>query len=142
MAIELSVKKVDERATLPSVGYNGDAGLDLYAIEETIVPAGKRVMVRTGIAMAIPEGYVGLIWDRSGWAAKFGLHNMAGVIDAGFRGEILVVMFNTGEEDFKIVAGDRIGQMIIQPFLSVSIKESQDLPEAERGEGSFGSTGR
>lgn len=140
--MELAIKKMDERATLPTVGYEGDAGLDLHAIAKTIIPAGERMMVRTGIAMVIPQGYVGLIWDRSSWAAKYGLHNMAGVIDAGFRGEIMVVMFNTSQADFTIEAGDRIGQMIIQPFLSVNIKEISELPAAERGEGGFGSTGK
>lgn len=142
MTLELSIKKVDERAKLPTVGYQGDAGLDLHAIEKTVIPAGARVLVRTGIAMAIPQGYVGLIWDRSSWAGKYGIHNMAGVIDAGFRGEILVVMYNTDKKDFTIEPGDRIGQLIIQPFLSVSIKETNELPMADRGEGSFGSTGK
>jgi dUTP pyrophosphatase len=97
--------------------------------------------VKTGLAFAIPSGYVGLIWDRSGLAAKHGLHKLAGVIDAGYRGEVGVVLINHGSESFTVEKGMRVAQMLIQSVERVSLTEVEDLDETKRGEGGFGSTG-
>lgn len=141
--MELEVKKVDPRAKLPAYAIVGDAGLDLFALESFTVPAGKFTSgIRTGIAIAIPEGYVGLCWDKSGLAAKNGLKVMAGVIDSGFRGEMLLTLLNTSDKDYHFSAGDKVMQLLIQPVESVEVIEVKELPLSERGGGSFGSTGR
>lgn len=140
--MEIEVKKLDPKAQLPVYFYEGDAGMNLFALEEVIIPAGQRTGVRTGIAMAIPAGYVGLIWDRSSMAAKYGIHHFAGVIDSGYRGEILVVLYNSTTADYKISAGDKIAQMLIQPVTSPELLEVKELVDSERAQGGFGSTGK
>jgi len=105
------------------------------------ISAGERVIVPTGIQMAIPEGYVGLVWDRSGLAAKHSLHCLAGVIDSGYRGEVGVVMINLGKEDFLVEKNMRIAQILIQPVELPSVVEVEDLDDTTRGDGGFGSTG-
>ena len=141
--MKLEVKKVDPRAKLPTYERQGDAGLDFYALEAFTVPAGKRTGgIRTGIALAIPEGYVGLFWDKSGLAATHGLKVMAGVIDSGYRGELLLTLFNTSDTDYRFKAGDKVMQLLIQRVERVELEEVQELPVSERGEGGFGSTGK
>lgn len=135
-------KKLHPEAIIPHYSRPGDAGLDLNSLEEVNVPAGQHVIVKTGVALAIPENYVGLFWDRSGLAAKNGIHVLAGVIDANYRGELMVVMLNTGTNDYAIKKGDRIAQILIQPIISAEIEEVDELPESIRGEGRFGSSGR
>ena len=139
-------KKLDPRATVPTYGTKYAAGADLYAIcdaEITIEP-GQTVLVHTGIAMEIPEGYVGLIYARSGLACKRSLApaNKVGVIDADYRGEIMVALYNHGSATQTLAAGERIAQMVIAPFLAVSYEECDELSHTVRGEGGFGSTGR
>ncbi|MFA4936873.1 MAG: dUTP diphosphatase [Patescibacteria group bacterium] len=141
--MQLQVKKVDPRAKLPSYALPGDAALDLFALEDYIAPAGKYVSgIRTGVAIAIPEGFVGLCWDKSGLAAKHGITVLAGVIDSGFRGEMLLTVFNTSDQDYHFNAGDKVMQLVIQPVASVEIVEIDELPSSARGNGSFGSTGK
>ncbi|MBQ8174099.1 MAG: dUTP diphosphatase [Clostridia bacterium] len=139
-------KKLDPRATVPTYGTKYAAGADLYAVcdgEITIEP-GQTMLVHTGIAMEIPEGYVGLVYARSGLACKRGLApaNKVGVIDADYRGEIMVALYNHGKEAQTLAAGERIAQMVIAPFLSVSYEETEELSDTVRGAGGFGSTGR
>ncbi|MBU1039389.1 dUTP diphosphatase [Patescibacteria group bacterium] len=141
--MKLLVKKLDARAKVPSYVHPYDAGLDLFALEDYVVPAGQRLTdIRTGIAMVIPEGYVGLCWDKSGLAAKAGLKVMAGVIDSGFRGELKLVVFNTSNQDYTFKAGEKVMQILIQPVLSVEVEEVEDLDDTSRGQGSWGSTGK
>jgi len=140
--MEIEVKKLDPKAQLPVYFYEGDAGMNLFALEDIVIPTLQRVSVRTGIAMAIPTGYVGLILDRSSVAAKYGIHHFAGVIDSGYRGEILVVLYNSTTEDYKIAAGDKIAQMLIQPVASPELLEVKELVDSERAQGGFGSTGK
>jgi len=141
--MEVKVKKLDPKAKLPGYVHPGDAGLDFFSLEDFIIPAGKRVSdIRTGIAIAIPKGFVGLFWDKSGLAAKHGLKVMAGVIDAGYRGELLLTVLNTSDKDYNFKAGDKVMQLLIQPVESVQIKEVKDLSNSARGEGGFGSTGK
>ena len=138
--MELKIKRLNSEAKLPSYGHSGDAGLDLYSAVDHVLAPASVFAVPTGIKMAIPRGYVGLVWDKSGISLK-GVHRLAGVVDAGYRGEIQVVMVNLGREPFEIKPGMKIAQMLIQPVVSVSVIETDELDDTSRGEGGFGSTG-
>lgn len=141
--MKLQVKKLDPQAKLPAYEHPGDAGLDLYALEDFIVPSrARKAGIRTGVAVAIPEGYVGLFWDKSGLAAKHGLKVMAGVIDSGYRGELLLTLLNTSEVDYQFKAGEKVMQMLIQAVGRAEIEEVAELDDTSRGAGGFGSTGR
>ncbi len=138
----IRVQKVDPRATIPTQANKADAGYDLYALDDTEILAGDRKLVRTGIAMAIPRGCVGLIWPRSGLAVKSGIDVFAGVIDSGYRGEIQVCLYNscvTGK--VKINAGDRVAQILFQAVESFELYETKELDATDRGYGGFGSSG-
>ena len=135
-------KKVEDHATTPSRANNTDAGYDLYSIEEYVIPPHHRVMVRTGISIAIPNGYVGLIWPRSGLAVKFGIDTMAGVIDSGYRGEVCVVLQNHGHESYTVKAKDRVAQILFQPVMAPTLIETKELHNSDRGQSGFGSTGK
>jgi len=138
--MELKVHRIHSAARLPSYGHPGDAGLDLHACEDLVIGPGETVPVPTGIQMAIPAGHVGLIWDKSGISLR-GVHRLAGVVDAGYRGEVRVVMVNFGREPFAVKAGMKIAQMLIQPVNAVEVREAESLDDTSRGEGGFGSTG-
>jgi len=138
--MELKVKKIHPEAKLPVYGHPGDAGFDLFACVDLALGPGEVKAVPTGLKMAIPRGFVGLIWDKSGISLK-GVHKLAGVVDAGYRGEVQVVMINLGREAYAIKAGMKIAQMLIQPVQDVGIRETDDLDDTSRGEGGFGSTG-
>lgn len=143
---KISVKKLHEKAILPTYGSEFSAGADLYAVtEEPIVIApGATAFVHTGLAMEIPEGYAGLIYARSGLACKRGLApaNKVGVIDADYRGEILVALYNHSETEQSVTGGERIAQLVVTPFLKAEFEESDRLSDTIRGEGGFGSTGK
>lgn len=141
MKLELKIKKLDNDVNLPSYAHDYDAAFDLPSRVNITLKPGKKEIVKTGLSMAIPNGYAGLIWDRSGLAAKNSLHVMAGVIDSGYRGEIGVVMINLGQEDFEIEKNMRIAQMLIQKVELPTISEVEELDETTRNEGGFGSTG-
>jgi dUTP pyrophosphatase len=140
--MELKIKKLHPHASLPSYAHAGDAGFDLFSIESVVIPASMRVLVRAGIAMEIPTGYVGLVWDKSGLSNNHGLKTLGGVIDAGYRGEIKVGLVNVSNEDYTITAGDKIAQMLIQKVEHAEIKEVTELSDTERGHDGFGSTGK
>lgn len=140
--MEIKVKKIHPDAKLPTYAHHGDAGFDLYAIESVTVPAGERVLVSTGIAIEIPEGYVGLIWDKSGLSMNHGLKNLGGVIDAGYRGEIKAGFVNLSKQDYTITVGHKVAQMLIQKVERAEIKEVEELSDTTRGHGGFGSTGK
>ena len=139
--MKLKIKKLNENAKPFKYAHEGDAGLDVYSSEDTIIKAGERGVVKTGIAIALERGYVALVWDKSGLAVKRGIKTMAGVIDSGFRGEVGIVLFNTSKEDFKIEKHDKIAQILIQKIEQAEIEEVETLDETQRGEGGFGSTG-
>ena len=139
--MQINVKRIDKEIELPDFAHEHDAAIDLRSAEEGTLAPGEKKVFKTGLAFAIPKGYAGLIWDRSGLAAKNSIHTMAGVIDAGYRGEVGVVMINLGKEDFKVEKGMRIAQMLFHPILNVKITEAEELDDTERGEGGFGSTG-
>lgn len=140
--MELKIKKLNAKAKVPSYAHAGDAGFDLFAVDEVIIPAGERALAGTGIAMEIPDGYVGLVWDKSGLSNNHGLKTLGGVVDAGYRGEVKVGIINLGASDYTIVAGHKIAQMLIQKVEHVEIKEVAELSGTTRGEGGFGSTGK
>ena len=140
MVLKIKIQQMNGMS-LPKYSHKGDAGFDLYAAEGYILHPMESKLVSTGIKIEIPEGYVGLIWDRSGLAAKHSLHNLAGVIDSHYRGEIRIVVINLGKEIFEITKGMRIAQMLIQPVVNAELIKSDSLSETKRGEKGFGSTG-
>ncbi|MGA2470838.1 MAG: dUTP diphosphatase [Solirubrobacteraceae bacterium] len=140
----LQITRLVAHAVLPTRAYDGDAGLDLYSAEDARIPAGARANVGTGIAMAIPAGHAGLVLPRSGLAARHGiaLVNAPGLIDAGYRGELRVLLLNTDRrEPFEVHAGDRIAQLVIVTLASLAFEEVAELSDAERGMRGFGSSG-
>ena len=138
--MELRVKRIHPEAKLPVYGHPGDAGLDLFSVIEREIGPGEVFAVPTGIQVALPAGHVGLVWDKSGIALK-GVHRLAGVIDAGYRGEVQVVMINLGPAPFAVRKGMKIAQMLVQPVVTVSVVETDSLDDTSRGQGGFGSTG-
>ena len=139
--MQLKVRKIHPEARLPLYQHPGDAGLDLFSAVDEVLGAGELKAVPTGIQMAIPDGHVGLIWDKSGISLQ-GVHRLAGVVDAGYRGEVKVVMINLGKLPFAIKKGMKIAQMLIQPVVAAEVTETADLDDTSRGGGGFGSTGR
>lgn len=143
--VQIAIRQLDPDLPLPAVAHVGDAGIDLYArLDVVIAPAGGRVLVPTGIAIAIPDGYVGLVAPRSGLAIKHGvtLVNTPGVIDCGYRDELLIVMINTDPTiAYAVVRGDRIAQLLIQRIESVNWSVVDQLGGNDRG-GGFGHSGR
>jgi len=139
--MQIKVKKLNEEAKLPTHGHPGDAGMDFYALEDVVFLPGKQNRVRTGVAVEIPEGCVGLIWDKSSVSFNFGLKIMGGVIDAGFRGELTMSLFNTSDKEVILEKGHKVAQMIIQKFEHCDILEVDAISETVRGEGREGSTG-
>ncbi len=143
--MNVKIKKLDERATVPTYGTQYSAGADLYAVADsdiTIKPH-ETFLIHTGLSVEIPEGYAGLIYARSGLASKKGLApaNKVGVVDSDYRGEVMVALHNHGEKEQTILHGERIAQLVIAPFLKAEFILSEELTETVRGEGGFGSTG-
>jgi dUTP pyrophosphatase len=145
MKMKVPFIKLHPDAVMPTYGSRHAAGADLYALAEAeiLIPAGKTVFVSTGIAMEIPEGFVGLVFARSSMGAKRNLApaNKVGVIDSDYRGEIKVVLHNHGDTDQVVMPGERIAQLVIVPYLTAEFEECTSLSDTERGEGGFGSTG-
>ncbi len=143
--MELRVVRLEDGATLPTRAHDGDAGLDLYASEPARLGPGERWSVGTGVAVEIPDGHAGLVLPRSGLARKHGiaLVNSPGLIDAGYRGEIRVLLLNTDPADtFEVEPGSRIAQLVIVPIALAEPVEVETLTESVRGDGGFGSSGR
>ena len=145
MKISVNIKKTMEDAILPSYGSAFAAGADLYSCSDTTeIAAGESVLMHTGIAIELPEGYVGLVYARSGLASKRGLApaNKVGVIDCDYRGEIMVALHNHGNTPQTVEKGERIAQLVITPYFTADFCEVEKLSDTVRGEGGFGSTGR
>ena len=140
--MKLKIKKLHADAVMPKYATQDDAGMDLFSIEDVVVEPMERKQIGTGIAMEIPEGFVGLVWDKSGLSHKFGLKTMGGVIDSGYRGEIKVGIINLGKEKYVFEKGHKVAQMIIQKKETPEIEEVNELSDSERGTGAFGSTGK
>lgn len=139
--MQLKVKKLYDDAKLPTKGHPGDAGVDFYAQETVVFKPGEQMRVQTGVAIEIPEGHVGLIWDKSGISFNLRLKVFGGVIDSGYRGEIIMSLLNTGDKEVVLEKGHKVAQMIIQKFEDCDIVETSDLTETVRGTGREGSTG-
>ncbi len=139
--MELKWKKLDERAKEPAKGHPGDAGIDFFALETAVFAPQSQASVKTGIALEIPDGHVGLVWDKSSISFNKGLKSMGGVIDAGYRGEIIFNLYNTTDAEQRIEAGHKIAQIIIQKFEDCELLEINELSETARGAGREGSTG-
>jgi len=139
--IRLRCKKLSDDAILPSRAHYTDAGWDLYSSEHRDIPPSRWGLVNTGISMAIPEGYAGLIWPRSGLAVKKGIDVFAGVIDSGYRGEIKVCLFNSSKLYVEIQKGDRVAQILFQEVPKMTMVEVDELNESKRGCDGFGSSG-
>ena len=142
MSLKLKIKKIHEHAVVPQYAHAGDAALDLYAVSQTTLAPGERTAIATGVAFEIPDGYVGLIWDKSGLSMKNGLKTLGGVVDSTYRGEVLVGMINLSQEPYTFEVGHKVAQMIIQKKEDVTVEEVGELSDTARGEGGFGSTGK
>ena len=144
--MKINIKKLNENAVIPTYGSQFSAGADLYACnsEKIVIPAHETVLVPTGVALEIPEGYAGLIYARSGIASKRGLApaNKVGVVDSDYRGEVMVALHNHSDIDAEIDVNERIAQLVVTPFLKVQFNETDELTDTVRGEGGFGSTGK
>lgn len=141
MWYRIPIKLLNSAARVPTRANETDAGYDLYAIEDQPIHPGGRAVVKTGIAVAITEGYYGRVAPRSGLAVKKGIDVLAGVVDASYRGEVGVVLINLGFDLFEVKAGDRIAQLIIEKCHDVVWQEVETLPDSQRGAGGFGSSG-
>ncbi len=139
--MELQVQKLYESALLPTYAHDTDAGMDLYCGEAITIASGYRAQVKTGIALAIPQGYVGLIWDKSGLSHKCGLKVLGGVVDAEYRGEVLIGILNTSTEVYTFAQGDKVAQLLVQKVEHPTLVEVASLTETSRGSNGFGSTG-
>lgn len=144
--MKVNIKKLNENATMPTYGSPYSAGADLYACidNEEVIKPGETRLIKTGIAMELPIGYVGLIYARSGLASKRGLApaNKVGVVDCDYRGEIMVALHNHSDVEQSVMPKERIAQMVIAPYITAEFKETDALSDTVRGEGGFGSTGR
>ncbi len=142
---EVRIKKLDERATIPSYGSKFSAGVDLYAVldDDLVIKSGETILVKTGLAMEIPVGYAGMIFARSGLATKKGLApaNKVGVVDSDYRGEVMVALHNHSNMNQTISHGERVAQMVIMPFYKAEFNVVEELSDTDRGIGGFGSTG-
>lgn len=142
--IEVQIKRLDKDLPIPQYAKSGDAGVDIYARIDCTLAPGQRAMVPTGIAIALPDGYVCFAHPRSGLAAKHGISivNAPGTIDAGYRGEVQIILINTDtQHTFEIKRGDRIAQLVFQKVEHANFNEVEELPDSERGRDGFGSTG-
>jgi len=141
---EISIRRLDPELPLPAYAHPGDAGADLLSTVDTTIAPGERVLVPTGIAMALPDGYAAFVQPRSGLALRHGLSivNTPGTIDSGYRGEIKVLLINHDHHDsVRIARGDRIAQLIVQRVEQVTFVEAETLDDTRRGDGGYGSTG-
>ncbi len=144
MSLQLLVHRLDPEVPLPRYAHEGDAGLDLAAAAEVTLAPGERTAVPTGLALAIPPGWVGLVHPRSGLARRHGVTvaNAPGTIDAGYRGEVQVLLVNLGQEKVRLERGERVAQLLLQEVGRAEVVEVDSLEASTRGDGGFGSTGR
>ncbi len=141
--MQVMLKRLDPDLPVPARANPGDAGVDLVAAADASIAPGDRHLMPTGVAVAIPEGYAGLVTPRSGLAVQrgVGIVNSPGLVDSGYRGEIKVILVNHGRKPVDIARGDRIAQLVVTPVESQDFVEVEELPESARGEGGFGSSG-
>ena len=139
----IKFRRINPDAVLPAYAHDGDAGMDVRSVADVVVPARGRALVPTGLVMMLPPGYEAQVRPRSGLALKSGITvlNTPGTIDAGYRGEVGVILFNTGDGDFRVAKGDKVAQLVIAPVTRAEVSETFEVDETERGAGGFGSTG-
>lgn len=140
--MKLKIKKIHPDAKIPHYAHAGDAGFDLFVPESVTLEAQERKSIPLGLAVEIPDGYAGLLLDKSGLSHKHGLKSFGGVIDSGYRGEIHAGIMNLGDKPYTLEKGHKIIQMLIMPVQFVDIEETDELSSSERGEGAFGSSGK
>ncbi|HEY9583631.1 MAG TPA: dUTP diphosphatase [Candidatus Paceibacterota bacterium] len=140
--MKIKIKKLHPLAIIPTYAHAGDAGMDLYTVEPCELEPGERKSLPLGIAVEIPEGYVGLVWDKSGLSHKYGIKNFGGVIDSGYRGEIHAGIMNLSDKFFRFDKGHKIAQLLIQKIEKVEFDEVLNLTETTRGDKGFGSSGK
>jgi dUTP pyrophosphatase len=140
--MELKVKKLSPEAVLPSYAHPGDAGMDLYANETITLKPGEIGKIKSGISMEIPEGYVGLYWDKSGLSNNHGIKMLGGVVDSGYRGELIMGVINLSQKEYTFEKGHKVLQMLIQKVEHMEIVEVEELSDTDRGENGFGSSGK
>lgn len=143
ITMKLLVEKIDEKAIIPFKAHDGDAGMDLFSVEEITLEPMERKLIHTGIKIQLPKNTEAQIRPRSGLALKHGITvlNTPGTIDEGYRGEIGIILINFSKEEFKIEKGMKIAQMVIKPILDLEVEEVYELTETSRGQGGFGSSG-
>lgn len=139
----LKIKKLNKEAILPSFAHKGDAGMDLYSVEDVVIPSGESRLIKTGISLELPKMTEAQVRPRSGLALKNSITvlNTPGTIDEGYRGEVGVILINHGKEEFTVTKHMKIAQMVLKPIYEVNIVEANELSDSERGIGGFGSTG-
>lgn len=139
--MKLKIKKLHPDAKIPTYAHPGDAGMDVFALKDLTLLPGERGLVKTGISFECEEGYVLLVWDKSGISTKHGITTLAGVIDAGYRGEIQIGVINLGQETYTFEKGNKVAQILVQSIVNPEIEEVEDISDSPRGTGGFGSTG-
>jgi dUTP pyrophosphatase len=139
--MKIQIKKLHADAIIPKFALAGDAGMDLFSVEDVILKPGQRISCPTGIAIKIPNDYVGLVWDKSGPSHKFGIKTLGGVFDSNYTGEYQIGMINLSQADFIIKKGQKIAQVLIQKVEKPEIEEVDELEQTNRGDARFGSTG-
>ena len=141
--MEVKVKKIHKDAKIPAYAHEGDSGMDLYSVEETILQPGETKLVKTGLQIAVPKGFEAQVRPKSGLAAKFGVTilNTPGTVDSGYRGEVMIILVNHGKEEYKVEKGKKIAQMVIAKVEEAKIEVVEDLDDTTRKDGGFGSTG-
>ena len=141
--MEVKVKKIHEDAKIPAYAHEGDSGMDLYSVEDTVLQSGETKIVKTGLQIAVPKGFEAQVRPKSGLAAKFGITvlNTPGTVDSGYRGEVMVILVNHGKEEYKVEKGKKIAQMVIAKVEEAKIELVEDLDDTTRKDGGFGSTG-
>jgi dUTP pyrophosphatase len=140
--MEIKLKKLQSDVKIPSYAHPGDAGLDLFCRESCVIEPGQRKRFDLGFSLELPEGYVGLIWDKGSLSHNHGLHTIAGVYDYGYRGEYNVTLINLSDSSYKFEKGDKIAQLLIQPIIQAKLTEASELNQTSRDKGRFGSTGK
>ena len=139
-SVKIKIKKLHSDAVVPRYAHPGDAGMDLYSVEDLVLKPKYRAKIKTGISIELPKGYVSLIWDKSGMGSK-GIKVLGGVLDSGYRGEYIIMLVNLSSESLEIKKGQKIAQLLIQKVETPKIEEVKELSETSRGLGGFGSTG-
>ncbi|MDQ5893223.1 MAG: dUTP pyrophosphatase [Patescibacteria group bacterium] len=140
--MKIKIKKIHPDAIIPHHAHYNDAGMDLFTPEAFEMMPNERISIPIGVAIEIPDGYVGLMWDKSGLSHKYGIKTFGGVIDAGYRGELHVGLMNLSNKSFKFEKGHKVVQLLIQKVEYIEFEEAEELNSTDRGAGGFGSTGK